>query len=67
MTIIKQGVIPGNRVWRGICFNCSSEMEVLEKELKVSVDMREHDEFSHAKCPVCGGNFIMYPYKENSK
>jgi len=67
MTIIKQGKVPGDRVWRGTCFNCSSVMEALEKELNISTDIREAGMFAHTKCPVCKSNFTMYPHKEGLK
>lgn len=53
--------------YRGECRNCDSVMEAASSELKIESDTREGDSFAHAKCPVCGNDFILYPTKATYK
>lgn len=60
MRIIKKGTRRGE-VFHGTCHNCESEMEEDRSALRVERCPREQYEFAHAACPVCGGDFVMYP------
>ena len=33
MKVIKQGIIPSERIWRGTCQQCRSEIEAKESEM----------------------------------
>ncbi len=41
MKIIKRGLLPDLRIWRGVCRTCKSEFEALESELNVQNDQRD--------------------------
>jgi hypothetical protein len=54
--------------FHGICNYCESEMVESRSSLKVERCPRKncelgyaHCELAHAVCPICGGDFIMYP------
>jgi RNase P subunit RPR2 len=59
MKILKRGIIPAERIWRGTCQNCKSEFEALEKELKITHDQRDGD-YASAKCEVCGHHYVYF-------
>ena len=63
MQIIKRGVIPAERKWRGNCFHCSSIMEAKQSELTIQSNQRD-GEWATTKCPVCGSPMNFYPKEE---
>ena len=60
MRIIKQGRLPGDRIWHGTCHNCKTEAEAEERELQITHDQRDGP-FGECKCPLCGARMIFYP------
>lgn len=71
MEIIKRGVPPPERLWRGTCSKCESVAEAFERELtKVTQDPRDGTKHSWEICPVCSagvpsmgnyGGMLFYP------
>lgn len=61
MKLIKKGIIPAERIWRGTCRNYNSEFEAFEKELTITYDQRDGN-FAIAKCGICGSNNTLYFY-----
>ncbi|AXV15107.1 hypothetical protein CYG48_04960 [Neorhizobium sp. SOG26] len=53
MKIIKQGKHPGEKVYRGTCRTCSTEIEFERHEARYQVDQRDGD-FLQIACPTCG-------------
>jgi len=54
MKITKKGTLPSERVWKGTCQQCRSEIEAVESEMThITHDQREGGYFSWEKCPVC--------------
>ncbi len=49
--------------YEGECHNCDSVMQAASGELNIEDDHREGGTFARAKCPVCGGDFVLYPTK----
>lgn len=64
MKIIKRGVIPSERIYRGRCNTCDSIIEATHDELKHTSCQRD-GEFHKGFCPVCvsGGNIYFEEYK----
>lgn len=63
MQIIKRGIIPSEREWKGTCYHCKSVIEAKQDELKV--ESNQHDgEWGDAKCPVCESSMNFYPKKD---
>jgi hypothetical protein len=52
MRIIKQGVEPGTRRWRGRCVRCGAIVEAEEQELHVTHDQLDGTT-ARATCPSC--------------
>jgi len=52
MEIIKRGVPPGERVYTGVCRNCSTEVRFKRSKAEVHEDQRD-GEFVSVCCPVC--------------
>ena len=54
MKITKQGIPPGDKIWKGRCHTCNSEAEATGKEMTniQSGDQREGP-YSKETCPVC--------------
>jgi len=65
--IIIKGKKPETRLFEGKCHACNSVMQEKSGKLKVESDMREGGQFAHARCPVCGRDFIMIPLKDVDK
>ena len=65
--IIIKGKKPETQVFEGKCHACNSVMQEKSGKLKVERDPRESDTFAHARCPVCGHDFIMIPLKDVAK
>lgn len=65
MKLIKKGIVPEERIWKGTCRRCNSEFEAVQSELQnIESCPREHYEFCHASCEVCEtGDVILYPVK----
>jgi hypothetical protein len=61
MKVINRGIPSSERLWRGTCCNCKSEVEAKERELKhITYDQRDGS-FSWEVCPVCrAGNITGY-------
>lgn len=60
MQIIKRGIIPAERDWKGTCNYCKSIIEAKQAELKVENNQRDGS-WGMAKCPVCGSSMNFYP------
>lgn len=72
MKVIKVGVRPEDRPWKGTCRACKSVVEAKESELNnIQDDPREGGKFCWAKCPVCGvgayGGLLFYPKRFDDK
>lgn len=52
MKVIKRGVIPSEKLYRGRCRTCDSIIEATHDELKHTSDQRDGD-YHSALCPVC--------------
>ena len=53
MKMIKRGIMPEEREYRGICFKCGSEYEAEMRELNCdSFDQREPPAY-YINCQVC--------------
>lgn len=52
MKIIRQGIRPQDRLYRGICSNCATEVEFTEGEGNRSPDQRDNGAVS-VECPTC--------------
>ena len=64
MKLIKRGIPPKERKWKGDCYYCKSEYESLEGELKaVQIDPKERTPMALEQCEVCKNNFWLYPVK----
>jgi hypothetical protein len=61
--ILKQGVPPGEQLWRGDCRKCGSKMEAKQAEL-TRTDGDRDGPIGFANCPVCAAEFCLYPVKE---
>lgn len=61
MKVIKRGVPPTERVWRGTCSNCKSTMEEMESKLYAPTHDQREGCMALEICPICGENFWMYP------
>lgn len=73
MKVIKKGTPPGERIWKGQCRQCGSEVEALQKELSdINFgDYRSEGPFCWMTCPVCNagmkngyGGVCFYPTKK---
>lgn len=64
MQIIKRGVPPEDRIWRGNCTRCGTIAEAEHRELSAKSDVRG-DTWAEAKCPVCASTFNLYPKPKN--
>jgi hypothetical protein len=53
LVLLKRGTPPAEQMFQGTCSVCKSEFEVPRTKIKVESDIREHNEFAHAECPVC--------------
>ena len=66
MKITKRGTPPEDGIWDGLCFNCRTEVEAEEKELR-SLDPDAFDQLGNTtrliekrgRCPVCGLNTMV--------
>lgn len=72
MKLIKRGVPPAERIWRGKCNMCNSEYEAIQGEIVAKLDeghqdMKDHLRIVQAKCEVCSRQFILYPAEDNKK
>lgn len=52
MKIIKHGEIPAERLWRGTCSTCSTQVEFKQSEGKYIDDQRDGD-CVQVTCPAC--------------
>lgn len=50
--IIKRGEVPANKIFRGFCMNCKTEVEFPRRAAKYNSDQRDGD-FLSVDCPVC--------------
>lgn len=67
MKIVIKGQKPDIQMFEGKCHSCNSVMQEKRCKLKVESDMRDWQEFAHARCPVCGSDFVMIPLKGEAK
>lgn len=67
MKIIVKGQKPDTKMFEGKCDSCNSVMQEKRGKLKVESDQRDWQEFAHARCPVCGSDFVMHPKKNEAK
>lgn len=68
MKITKRGTPKEERLWKGICRNCESEVEATESELSHIIHSQREGSSSWEKCIVCGagaergyGGLLFYP------
>lgn len=54
MEIIKRGKLPEELTYTGECYRCGTVAIAKGKELQLSYDVKEHQTYGVAKCPVCG-------------
>ncbi|WP_186194456.1 hypothetical protein [Burkholderia gladioli] len=52
MKIIKQGILPQYREWKGKCYFCGTEFECLQNEGEYAIDQRDGD-YLRVNCPIC--------------
>lgn len=66
MEVVKRGKLPGEIEWRGTCSRCKSVMKEKAANIKNAEagDYRSEGPLAHAECPVCGGDFVLYPVSE---
>lgn len=59
MKIIKRGVLPSEKVYRGRCNHCDSLVEATHDEL-VHTSCQKDGDFSTGQCPFCKVNRIYF-------
>lgn len=64
MKIIKRGILPDEKDFRGTCSVCGTIAEAKQKELKVRSDQRDGDTAS-ATCPICKNTMHFYPLNKS--
>lgn len=66
MRITKQGIHPGQTIWKGVCSTCKSEAEATQSELQIQYPTRGLDiPFAKETCPVCNTPSSMIFHKSN--
>ena len=58
MKVIKQGQKPENKVYRGACRTCHTEVEFEQREAEYKVDQRDGDYLS-IRCPTCSSAILV--------
>lgn len=58
MKIIRQGTNPSEKVYRGVCRTCSTEIEFERREAHYQADQRDGDYLSIG-CPTCSKAIIV--------
>ena len=64
MIIIKRGILPAEREWKGTCYTCKSVIEAKQSELNQIENDQRDGEWGKAKCPVCNSLMNFYPKKD---
>jgi hypothetical protein len=64
MKIIKRGIPPQDRVWKGTCSVCGTVAEATGQEMNDVTTDFYGDTYSRESCPVCGSNMYFYEEKE---
>lgn len=66
MKMIKKGILPKDKLWRGSCRNCKAEFEATENEINPQ-DTRD-GVFAIADCSYCSskGQVMLYPVTKSS-
>ena len=63
ITITKRGKPPGDRIWAGRCSNCGTEIEAVQRVLKVIHADQRDGPHARLDCPVCKlkDGVVLYP------
>lgn len=66
MKVLKQGLKPTERWYKGTCYSCGTEVEFQRKEAELVSDQRDGD-YVKVKCPTCNGSITVQASKWSAR